>query len=232
MLGRTAAILAVVLAAASIYELAHKQRIFEQRLPTPIPNARIEPTSTATPSPSTDKITVAFPDFAKTPVPTTTPRPEPPEPVAPSHEEETFLPTLDALKRLLTGTKQIVIEGKSFKDFMKEKGYEMDIYELPRPQTGKVKPVESLRTRVLPTVLPTTDRNIKTLGNEHWLPGNAEVLITHVVILTKNDGSRTELWMARFDEQANIMVFNVIEIRSKEGGEEKRETFIEVKNLS
>lgn len=232
MLGRAAAIIAVVYAATYAYEQAHKKSISEQRLPTPIPNVRIEPTLTPTPPPSTGKITIAFPDFPKTPAPTIAPRPELAEPVAPSSEEETFLPAVDALIRLLTSTKQIAIEEKSFKDFIEGKGYTMNVYELSHPQTGKVKPTESLRTRVLPTVLPTTDKNIKILGNEYWLPGNTEVLITHVVILTKKDGSRTEVWMARFDEQANRIVFNVIEIRYKEGGEEKRETFIEVKNLS
>lgn len=215
-LGGAAAILAAY--AAAFY--LTRQRTPEKPLPTPTPIVRTEPRLTP-PPPSTTEITVAFPSTTVSPI---VPMPKP---AVPNHEEGTFLPIVDGLKRLLTGTEQISIDKKSFEEFMREKGYEMDVRELPRPQNGKVKPGEDLRTRVLPTILPTTDENIKILEKKHWLPGNAEVLITYVVILTKNDGSRTEVWMARFDKQANRMVFNAIEFRYKEGDEEKREIFIE-----
>ena len=111
---------------------------------------------------------------------------------------------------------------------MENKGYKIKIYESQIPYKGTVVPQEGLTTHLL----PTTDSKISSLGGEYSLKqGPIQVGLKYFVEVKKRDGTREELWVARFlmvsmgnNPPVLTLGFNAVEL--KKGGSGKTDTYI------
>ncbi|MBI2018910.1 hypothetical protein HYS96_04375 [Candidatus Daviesbacteria bacterium] len=111
---------------------------------------------------------------------------------------------------------------------MEKRGYKINIYESQIPYKGTVVPQEGLITHLL----PTTDSKISSLGGEYSLKqGHIQVGLKYFVEIKKRDGTRKELWVARFlmvrmgnNPPVLTLGFNAVEFKEGESG--KTNTYI------
>lgn len=143
--------------------------------PTKPPITEIQPTTTATPTPPTEPgKKLVFP----------TPEPKPLSELA-SLNAELMKPTVKS------------IEGLSYKEFMRQKGYEVLIGQLVPRQDAVVIKKEGLATKILP------DTSAQDLSEEYSLKAGGKLTSIAYVILavkvgpTKKDEPRRQSWIAR-----------------------------------
>lgn len=144
---------------------------------TATPHVRVEPTATPTP-PSEPGKTPIFP----TPEPT--PEPRPLSEFA-SLEAELMYPTTKS------------IDGLSFAEFMRQKGYEVFIARFIPPHNGIAVEKEAFATRILP------DENAQALPEEYSLKAGSKLTSIKYVVQVikvgpvKENEPKQQLWIAR-----------------------------------
>lgn len=176
--------------------------------PTAVPHVQVEPIRTP-PIPSDSGRIVIVPAIAE---PNQTP------PTLLGLQEKTLSEGTEYLKRILEYPTIVSIGGRSFKEFMQEKGYEYSVHELESPLIGRVVPPEGLVARPL----PTTEATVRSLPARNSLKHDARVKLQYFVRVKKTDGSREEVWVAQRQRivtpgnpDVGMMVFYAVEITER-----------------